>query len=88
MKPCIKVLVGALYYATVLYQTTNMYDSEETKEKLMKKIYGRILSISSFAIFCFDCRGVTPILYVQKTILNLPHPYLKSITVVLDTIVD
>ena len=37
-----------------------------------------------FALFYFVFVGVAPIPYVQAAILNLPHPYLRSTTALLD----
>ena len=41
-----------------------------------------------FVFLCFDFHGAAPILYVQAAILNLPHPYLRSTTVLLDEQID
>ena len=35
-------------------------------------------------LLCCGCQEPAPIPYVQVTILNLPHPYLRSTTVLLD----
>ena len=37
------------------------------------------------AFVCFVFHGAAPILYVWVAILNLPHPYLRSTTVLLDS---
>ena len=39
-----------------------------------------------FAFLCFVFHGAAPIPYVQMAILNLTHPYLRSTTILLDTI--
>ena len=39
-----------------------------------------------FAFVCFVCNGAAPIPFVQADILNLPHPELRSTTVLLDII--
>ena len=38
-----------------------------------------------FVFVCFVFHGATPIPYVQLAILNLPNPYFRSTTVLLDT---
>ena len=37
-----------------------------------------------FDFFCCGYLGATPIPYVRHAILNLPNPYLRSTTVLLD----
>ena len=39
-----------------------------------------------FAFVCFVFHGAAPIHYVQMVILNLPYPYLRTTTVLLDKV--
>ena len=44
----------------------------------------RVFVYKHFASLCCGYLGAAPIPYVQDTILNLPNPYIRSTTVLLD----
>ena len=48
--------------------------------------YPRDVVCKFFALLCFVFHEAAPIPYGQAAILNLPHPYLGSTTVLLDSI--
>ena len=61
-----------------LIKVSEMYTVHLAIEKPRDVFY------KQFAFVCFVFHEAAPIPYVQSAILNLPHPQLRSTTVVLD----